>query len=359
MTVLLTGFPGFLGSALLPHILRREDRALCIVQRRFAALAEQRLEALTHRDASLEGRVELIEGDITSKDLALQDPQAAAAQTTELWHLAAVYDLAVPRHIGMRVNVDGTRNVLDFAERCPNLERLQYFSTCYVSGRYAGPYAEQDLDVHAPFNNFYEETKHLAEQDVRHRMQRGLPATIYRPSIVVGDSETGDTQKFDGPYFVMQWLMRQRRVALMPVVGDPTVTRLNVVPRDFVIRATAHLSGLQSSEGKTYQLADPQPQTIRELLDTLSIALGRRIVSVPVSRRMARRAVERIPGVYRMLRIPAEAVDYFAHPTHYLTDNTRADLAGTGIAVPPFSAYVAQLVDFMRAHPEVGVAAMV
>jgi thioester reductase-like protein len=71
------------------------------------------------------------------------------------------------------------------------MQNVQYFSTCYVSGRYAGPFSEDDLEVGAPFNNFYEETKHLAEADVRARIAAGLPATIYRPSIVVGDSRTG------------------------------------------------------------------------------------------------------------------------------------------------------------------------
>jgi nucleoside-diphosphate-sugar epimerase len=104
----------------------------------------------------------------------------------------------VARELGVRVNVDGTRNVLDALERCSTLTRLYYFSTCYVSGRYAGPFSEDDLEVGAPFNNYYEETKHLAEADVRRRMAAGIPATIYRPSIVVGDSCTGETQKFEG-----------------------------------------------------------------------------------------------------------------------------------------------------------------
>ncbi len=145
----------------------------------------------------------------------------------------------------------------------------------------------------------------------------------------------------------------------MPVVGDPTVTRLNVVPRDFVIAAVAHLSGLPQSAGRTYQLADPRPLTVAELLDALAECLGRRVVRVPVSRRMARRSVELLPGLERLLRIPAESVDYFAHPTHYLTSNASADLAGSGIAAPPLRSYLPALVAFMRAHPEVGTAGMV
>src|SRR5207247_6389267 len=132
----------------------------------------------------------------------------------------AIYDLSVSRDAGMRVNVDGTRHVLDFAERCPSLQRFHYVSTCYVSGRHHGVFGEDDLDVGQRFNNFYEETKFLAEVEVRRRS--GLPVTIYRPSVVVGDSRTGETQKFDGPYFVIQWILRQPRVAFLPVVGRPS-----------------------------------------------------------------------------------------------------------------------------------------
>jgi thioester reductase-like protein len=360
VTLLLTGFPGFLASALLPRILERSGGdAVCLVQPHFATLARRRVEELSAARPSLGGRIRLVEGDITRPGLGLTDPSALLDAVREVWHLAAVYDLAVTRELGMRVNVDGTRNVLDVAARCEQLERLQYVSTCYVSGRYVGPFAEEDLQVGAPFNNFYEETKHLAEVDVRGRMAAGLPATIYRPSIVVGDSTTGETQKFDGPYYIAQLMLRQARVAVMPVVGDPRLTRFNVVPRDFVVAAIAHLSGLPQSLGVTYQLADPRPPTVAELIAALGVATRRRVVPVRVSRAVARRSLRHVPGAGRVLRIPVQTVDYLSHPTHYLTGNARRDLAGTGVEVPRFASYAERLVDFMRAHPEVGTAAMV
>ena len=148
-------------------------------------------------------------GDLTEPGLGLADGRRLAADVTEIWHLAAVYDLGVPRDVGMRVNVEGTRNVLRFAEGCPDLRRHHYVSTCYVSGRHCGPFHESDLDVGQAFNNFYEETKFLAEVRWPRPGHGGMPTSVYRPAIVVGDSRTGDTQKFDGPYFLLQWLLRQ------------------------------------------------------------------------------------------------------------------------------------------------------
>jgi thioester reductase-like protein len=358
-TVFFTGFPGFLGVELLPRVLARRsgDEAVCLVQPKFAELARKRAGELAAARPDLANRIRLVEGDITRPGLGLADPAGAASEVAEVFHLAAIYDLSVPRDVGVRVNVEGTRNVLDFAERSGRLARFQYVSTCYVSGRHPGTFTEADLELGQPFNNHYEETKYLAEVEVRRRAKGGLPATVYRPAITVGDSTTGATQKYDGPYFIIQWVLRQMRIAFVPTVGDLS-TYVNVVPRDFVVAALAHLAGLEGSRGKTYQLADPAPLRVSEMLDELERATGKRLVKIPLPVNVAKAAIRRVPGVYELMRIPADAIDYFVHPTRYDTRNTQADLAGSGIACPPFSSYVDRLVAFVRAHPEFGSAAM-
>jgi nucleoside-diphosphate-sugar epimerase len=281
-----------------------------------------------------------------------------AIHTTEIYHLAAIYDLAVSREAGTRVNVDGTQFVLDFAAECRRLRRFHHVSTCYVSGRYRGTFTEGMLEEGQQFNNFYEETKQLAEVRVRAAIRTGLSATIYRPAIVVGDSRTGETQKYDGPYFALQWLLRQPRVAVMPVVRDDRRREFNVVPRDFVVNAIAELSGRMESLGRTYALADPRPLTVDAMLDLFARATGRRMVRVPLPLRFAKGFIDRVPGVYRLMRIPSAAVDYFVHPTHYDTVNARADLARSGIECPRLESYIETLIAYMRAHPDVGTGAM-
>ena len=353
--IFFTGFPGFLGSELLPRILARrgDDYALCLVQPKFRALALERARDIETAHPDLEGRIRVHEGDLTQ---SLES--VPAGEIREVYHLAAVYDLSVPRQVGMRVNVTGTTRVLDLAERAPALERLHYVSTCYVSGRYPGLFTEDDLEKGQEFNNFYEETKYLAEVEVRRRMTR-IPVTVYRPSVVVGDSVSGATQKFDGPYFVMQWLMRQPRLAVLPVVGRPTQYTFNVVPRDFVIGALTHLSGMKDNAGRTYALADPHPLTVSETIDTMAAVTGKTVVRIPMTKGLAKAALRHVPGVYRLMRIPPAAVDYFVHPTTYDTTHATEDLAGSGLAAPQLRAYAPRLVDFVRAHPEIGSAAMV
>ncbi len=353
-TIFFTGFPGFLGSELLPGVVSRtDDVALCLVQPKFRALAEARAREIESAHPALANRIRLVEGDLTQ---ALD--HVVADDVREIYHLAAVYDIGVPRDVGMRVNVTGTTRVLDLAERAPRLERLHYVSTCYVSGRYPGVFTEDDLEKGQTFNNYYEETKQLAEIEVRKRMAR-IPATVYRPAVVVGDSVTGATQKFDGPYFVMQWLMRQPKIAVLPVVGRPSRYHFNVVPRDFMIGAMTYLSGLKTNAGVTYALADPHPLTVDETIDAIAEATGRTVLRIPMTKAIAKGALQYVPGVYRLMRIPSFAVDYFVHPTMYDTTHATTDLAGSGITAPHLRDYAHNLVAFARAHPEIGSAAMV
>lgn len=354
-TLLLTGFPGLLGSALLPRLLRADGglEAICLVQERYLPAARSRVGALATVEPGLARRIRLEPGDITRPGLGLEAPASVARQVRQIHHLAALYDVTATRERAHRVNVEGTRNVLDFAGSCPRLERLHYMSTCYVSGRRPGVVREDELEGAGPFNNVYEETKHHAEVAVRARMDAGLPATVYRPAIVVGDSRTGRTRKYDGPYFVIRFLDRQPGVALMPMVGEPRRTRVNVVPLDFVADAMAHLAGLDASKGRAYHLADPDPLTVDGMLREVARGLGKPVLRIPLPGGLVRRALEVVPGLERWAGVPAEALDYFTHPARYDPSNTLRDLEGSGIRVPRFGDYVDILVDFVRRNPDV------
>ena len=358
-SLLFTGFPGFLGRELLPRVLERAPgcSAVCLVQRRYADLAARRVVELVTDDPALAGRIHLREGDIADPDLGMPGIRRIERETTDIYHLAAVYDLEVSRKTGIRVNVEGTRRVLQLAERCPKLERLHHVSTCYVSGRYDGTFRETDLDVGQSFNNQYEETKFLAEIEVRSAVEGGLPATVYRPAIVVGDSRTGVTRKYDGPYYLIRFLLRQPRLAVMPVVGNPMKTRVTLAPSDAVIAAITYLSGLEASVGRVYQLADPDPPTVNEMMHLLERATRKRLLRLRFPVGLAKGALRASP-IRRATGIPAALVDYFNHPTIYSTERARADLDGSGIEIPTFSSYAERLVSFVAENPDVGSEAM-
>jgi nucleoside-diphosphate-sugar epimerase len=359
--IFVTGFPGFLGSELVRRVLARKDRpsVTCLVQPKFLPLAAARVGEIERDLAGAAKRIALVEGDITVQGLGLANRAKRAREVTEIFHFAAVYDLSVAREVGMKVNFDGTRHLLDFAEECAGLDRVQYVSTCYVSGRWVGIFRESDLEKGQAFNNFYEETKYLAEVDVRRRMAGGLPATIFRPAVVTGDSVTGETQKYDGPYYVLRWLLKQPAVAVLPVPGDPERTRVNLVPRDFVIDAIDALAEAKVARGKCYHLADPDPPTIDETIRMMGEATGKMIVRVPMPAKIAKGAIDHVPGVSRLLEIPSSVIDYYLHPTFYDTANAEADLGALGIRCPRLADYLPRLVSFMKVHPEIHSEAMV
>ena len=189
-------------------------------------------------------------------------------------------------------------------------------------------------------------------------MGRGMPATIYRPAVVTGDSATGATQKYDGPYYVIRWIVKQPGIAVMPTIGRIEENSLNVVPRDWLIEAIDRLSAMERSRGVTYQLADPEPPSIREMLETIAKEAGKKLVRVPLPLGLAKWSIDSVPGVYRLMQIPSTAVDYFVHPTRYDTTNTARDLAGSGLALPRFRDYCGNLVRYVRQHRDVPSAAM-
>jgi thioester reductase-like protein len=353
--VFLTGFPGFLGSALLERVCARTDGPVaCLVQPKYLEMAEDRAREIAQRvgDTGSDVAIQLYEGDITEPDLGLGDRRDRLQNVQAVYHLAAVYDLGVDRDLATAVNVDGTDHVLDAAEAF-GVDAFHYVSTCYVSGRYDGVFTEAHLREGQAFNNHYEETKYHAEVAVQERMAEGFPATIYRPAIVVGDSRTGETDKFDGPYNLLRLLLAQPSAcsAAFTLPGSSDA-ELNVVPRDFVVDAITHLSDREGSTGEVYQLCDPGALSVPAFADALADAAGHRTVTVPTTKPIARRAVallERL-GVH----VDPHTLDYLDHPTRYACPATSRALAGSGIEAPAFESYVDQLVAFAREHPEIG-----
>ena len=156
-----------------------------------------------------------VTGDITQPNLGLgsADSERVRAEVDEVYHLAAIYDLQVGEEAARRVNVLGTRKVIQFLRTFgAGKVRHNYVSTCYVAGSREGMIFETELDRGQSFKNHYESTKYLGPKCWLKRGKRDLETRIFRPSIVIGDSRTGETDKFDGPYpcfgaIMMGWLI--------------------------------------------------------------------------------------------------------------------------------------------------------
>lgn len=348
-TTLFTGFPGFIGMRLLPRILELQPDSVvaCLVQDKFLGQAKGGVEQLARSHPHTRDRIELLIGDITLPGLGIEASKAATLKRSlfQAWHLAAVYDLAVTREVGRRVNLEGTRNVLEFVSSAARFDRLQYVSTAYVSGTARGVFRETDLDVGQGFKNHYEETKFQAELEV---VRSRVPATSYRPGVVVGDSRSGETGKLDGPYLVLRLMDQLPSPGVFFRVGTGSGT-VNVVPIDFVVEAMARLAATPASLGRTYHLCDPQPHSPVELAEMFARALGRRFLFVPVPLGLARACLAPA-AVQRVLGMPREVLDYFHDPVRHDTSQASRDLGALGVECPRLADYLPRLVDFYRSH---------
>ncbi len=254
-----TGFPGFISSQLIRTLFQEKQTQQVIA----IVLAGETIKAQKEKNKIVEAfpdcSIRIIEGDITLPNLGLDDQiiKEIVPQIEVFWHLAAIYDLAVPRDIAWKVNVHGTTMVNDFVRTLPNLKRYMYFSTAYVAGTREGVLRENELIRPQAFKNYYEETKYEAELRVED-LKSEIPLTIIRPGIVRGHSKTGETIKFDGPYFFLNLVERLKGLPLIPYIGQSTST-INVVPIDYILNASIFLANEQGAEGKTLHLTDPKP----------------------------------------------------------------------------------------------------
>ncbi|HZI20002.1 MAG TPA: SDR family oxidoreductase [Pyrinomonadaceae bacterium] len=350
-TIFLTGFPGFIAGRLVERLAREGASFILLAEPRFAARARSEAARLAAVAGAVAGRFRVVEGDITREDLGLspQDLADAAEQTTLLFHLAAVYDLGVERGLALRVNVEGTRRVNQFARSLPRLRRYHYVSTCYVAGRRTGLIREDELRHEAGFRNHYEETKYLAELEVE-ALKAELPVTIHRPSVVCGDSRTGETAKYDGVYYLINYLRMWPKGLSLVNIGNDDV-RLNVVPVDFVVEALAALAADERATGATVQLADPEPLTTRELFDLIVRRLAGRPSLWTAPGALVRATLD-LPFSEKVSGLPRVGVPYFFLRQTYDTARARELLAPHGVRCPRFPEYAGALIEFVERHPK-------
>jgi thioester reductase-like protein len=345
----LTGFPGFIGRRLTKALLKADEQATIV-----ALIEEKQMDRARECAEAIDPhRIELVTGDISRQGLGLSDEQLERLEReiVQVFHLAAIYNLAVPRDLAEKVNVAGTGNVIELCARCSQLERLNYVSTAYVAGDRTGVVYEHELVLGQDFKNHYESTKFQAEVWVQVRM-RDIPTTIYRPAIVVGDSRTGETEKFDGPYYMLRTIARAaERPGPIPQIGSDDAP-FNVVPVDFIVSAIVAASGDDEARGEVLHLVDPEPISAAELARVLAREYAGKEPSL------------RLPGsvldqALRFKRVrdyfsgaPRESIRYLNHPVTFDTRKASALLARHGLRCPRFEEYAGPVVGFFREHED-------
>jgi len=344
--ILITGAGGFLGRFILDRYMTHYPHTLYLLEHGpFLGKLRAHIER-TYPEAEKSGRVRIFEGDITQAGLALDAAVRADIQehVTGVIHLAALYHLAAPRDALMKINVDGTRNLLDFCRETPRLERFGHISTLAVAGTYVGTFADTDFEKGQGFKNYYEETKYLAEKLVRERMHE-IPSVIFRPPVVVGHSKTGYIEKVDGPYYLLETVSRNLHV-IMP---DCPV-KCHVAPADFVTDGIVEVFEKDDSAlGRACCLMDPDPVTFNTFLDLACEHWPKfkPLMRVPYN---VMRPIARFSVFEKLSGIPWQAFQYGNQPIEYEFSESTERLAALGLRCPRVPDYIAALVRYYKEH---------
>jgi thioester reductase-like protein len=349
--VLLTGTTGFVGMELLARYLERSDRNIVtLVRAGSRESARARIDAVLEnlfgdRWRELSGRVETLAADMTAPGLGLEpgERDRLAEQVSTIVHSAASVSFTLPLEEAREINVAGTQRMLEFAELAHErggLECYGHLSTAYVAGTHAGCFGERDLDVGQSFRNSYEQSKFEAEQLVR--ACDGLPSKILRPSIVVGDRNSGWTAAFN----VLYWPLRALSRGLFSVVPAVPTALVDVVSVDYVADAVHALCEQRGGAGETYHLtAGPNASTIAEIMSRASRYFRRPEPEVlPPAEFAALQA--RSVSQDSALEAGEAYFPYFSIDTVFEDEATRARLEPQGILASPLSDYLDRLLDF-------------
>ncbi|MFM9076977.1 MAG: SDR family oxidoreductase, partial [Solirubrobacterales bacterium] len=320
-----------------------------------------RLEELITSWGDTPGEVVPVVGDLTQPMLGLDEAtiDELSGKIDHFFHLAAIYDMEADDEAIRVANVEGTLHAVEFANRA-KVGCFDLASSIAVAGLYKGVWREdmfeeaEDLNRHAYFS-----TKHESELIVREQLE--VPYRIYRPGIVVGNSETGEMDKVDGPYYFFKLIQRLRSTLpqWMPTVGIEG-REINLVPVDFVADAIDYIAHLEGRDGETFHLTDPNPLKAGQIINLFSRSAHAPQMSMRLDPQMLDVVPPAVRGGLMMLSpvqrvvdtvlsdlgIPRQVLVYVNYPTTFDCSNTLEALEGSGISVPPLATYADRLWDY-------------
>ena len=349
-----TGYPGFLGRWQVRSILADDPTAKFdfLVQEKFLARAGEDIAELEREGKAAPGSLRAFPGDVTDPMLGLSPDlyRELADRATEVWHLAGAFDLFVPEGLARKVNYWGVRHVVSFCKACSNLSHLVHFSSVVVHAEREGVIYEDELDEGQELINNYFATKFWGEVEVRRAMEEGLPAIIIRPAGVLGDSKTGETDKFDNIYLTFGVLRLLGKLRIPPVYLGEGKARPNFVPVDDFAEAVTPITRNPASIGKCFHVVDPDPPTAREMFDAIYELTAGRKASVTVPTRLMDLMANRLGWMFKLIKIPPDSMTYVNHVGLFDASNTLEMLAGTGITCPRIQDYYPVLYDWWLAN---------
>jgi len=361
MAYFVTGASGFIGKRLVRKILGRRGSVVYFLVRDASPEKLAPLYEFWGVDAK---RAIPVPGDISQPGLGMKatERKEYAGKIKHFFHLAAIYDLKADADEQLRVNVEGTRNVVKFAGDI-KAGCFHHVSSIAAAGMFEGMFREDMFDEAENLDHPYFSTKHDSEKIVRTELK--VPYRIYRPGLVVGDSKTGEMDKIDGPYYFFKLIQRLRQMLppWMPTIGIEG-GRINIVPVDFVVDALDHIAHAPHLDRKCFHLVDPEPMRVGDVLNTFARAAHAPSMSLRINAAllgfiprslkkslMALTPIRRIRNaVMKDLGLPDDILDFVNYPTRFDCRDTLVALKGSGIQCPRLADYAWVLWDYWERH---------
>ena len=260
-TYFITGATGVLGSAIVRELLKNTSvKLILLIRAKDENTLRQRIEWLCNfleiDSFTITGRVDFIRGDTELENLGLSIHELMSLSTsvTHIIHSAASVRMNLPLKQARLAAVAATKNILQLAQLCKQngiLKKIEVVSTVGVGGRWRGPLPERWIAESRVFHNTYEQSKAEAEAVVEHQVMNGLPITVHRPSMIVGDSKTGCTPHFQIFYHLVEFVAGRRTRGFLPNLSHRYV---DLIPADFVAQVIVWSSSASQTAGKILHL---------------------------------------------------------------------------------------------------------
>ncbi|GAB2655011.1 SDR family oxidoreductase [Arenimonas aestuarii] len=360
MSYFVTGATGFIGRYLVSNLLKRKGTIHVLVRKG----SEKKLEAIATSMGWDRKRIVMVTGDLSKPRLGLAPAKvkALSGKVKHFFHLAAIYDLSADAASQQVANIDGTRHAIELAAAI-KAGCFHHTSSIAAAGLYPGVFREDMFEEAEGLRDPYLRTKHESEGIVRKECK--VPFRIYRPSMVIGHSKTGEMDKIDGPYYLFTLVkkMRQALPQWVPTLGIEG-GRINVVPVDFVADAMDHIAHKRGLDGQCFHLVDPEPKRFGELMNTFCRAAHAPEMTMRLDARMlavvpgaVRNAVTNLPPVKRFtamllrdLKLPPATLSFITYPTKFDTRVVERALKGSKITVPDLDSYAWRIWDYWERH---------